>query len=183
MPETLIWRSCFCVLYLFQVLKHLCGAWSPPWSSCLLSFSTITVPAVGWITSFTICCCIFHSRLMVGGWPALPCLLSSHFSQNCAAWSRPLTILCRDSFSNRGRWWVVKPWIQSQKQRGISQVCAHKTLVLLLWIPYCCFCHLESVLLVSSKRCNTFVNKGIDALQRSMQFVTHWGPSFCWYIC
>lgn len=117
-----------------------------------------------------------------GGWVALLCLLSSHFFQDCAAQSRPLTILCRDSFSNRDRWWVVQPWIQS---KGES---ARRVLTRLWWYSFgphhCCFSQLESALLDSSKRCSMFVNKAIDALQRSLCYAIRHSlrTCFCRYI-
>lgn len=68
-----------------------------------------------------------------GGWVALLCLLSSHFFQDCAAQSRPLTILCRGQLQQQR--WVMGCSAMNTEQRGVSQECAHKTLEVLLWTP------------------------------------------------
>lgn len=186
MPEILIWRSCFCVLYLFQVLKQVWGAWSPPWSSCLLLdhhctcssldnfIQNLLLPFPWWTDGYCISTEVGDRLSLASLAPTSPKIVLL----DPGPW-----VFCAETASAT----VVGDELWSHEYRAKGKGESARSVLTRLWCysfgsHHCCFCHLESALLASSKRCNTFVNKGIDALQRSMQFVTHWGPHFCRYI-
>lgn len=184
MPETLIWRSCFCVLHLFQVLKQVCGAWSP--HGALASFWAITAPALLQTTSFRICCCLFHDGLMATA--------SAQRWVSGSSLPPQLPLLPGLCCSIQALNYSVQKQLQQQRQvmgcaamnteqRGVSQACAHKTLVVLLWTPSLLF---QSVGVSSLRLFQKMqhVNKAIDALQRSLCYAIRHSlrTCFCRYI-